>query len=92
MYDVRMTSKYSKSYKKMRRRGMDMALLDNVVDHLRHGKTLPPKYKDHALSGNYKGFRECHIKPDWLLVYAIDKNVLVLALSDTGTHADIFGM
>ena len=92
MYDVRMTSRYSKSYKKMRKRGMDMSLLDDVVDALRNGKTLSPKYKDHALSGSYKGFRECHIKPDWLLVYAIDKNILVLALADTGTHADIFGM
>lgn len=92
MYDVRMTSRYSKSYKKMRKRGMNMALLDDVVDLLRHGEKLPPKYKDHALKGKYLGFRECHILPDWLLVYAIDDNILVLALSNTGTHADIFGM
>lgn len=92
MYGIRITSKYAKSYKRMRKRGMDMSLLDDVVDCLRQGKLLAPKYKDHALSGNYKGFRECHIKPDWLLVYAIDKDVLVLVLSDTGTHADIFGL
>ena len=92
MYDVRMTSRYSKSYKKMRKRGLDMSLLDDVVESLRCGKALAPKYKDHALSGSYKGFRECHIKPDWLLVYAVDKNILVLALVNTGTHADIFGM
>ena len=74
----------------MRKRGMDMSLLDNVVDTLRQGKTLSLQYKDHALSGKFKGFRECHIKPDWLLVYAIDNDILVLVLSDTGTHADIF--
>ena len=92
MYSVRMTSKYVKSYKKMRKRGMDMSLLDEVVDSLRRGVALESRYRDHALDGNLKGFRECHVKPDWLLIYAIDKDVLVLALSDTGTHADIFGL
>ena len=76
----------------MRKRGLDMSLLDDVVDLLRCGNTLPAKYKDHALTGNYKGFRECHIKPDWLLVYAINEEILILVLSDTGTHADLFGM
>ncbi|MBQ8985289.1 type II toxin-antitoxin system YafQ family toxin [Candidatus Saccharibacteria bacterium] len=92
MYDLRMTSRYSKSYKKMRKRGLDMSLLDNVVDLLRCGEMLPAKYKDHALTGKYKGFRECHIKPDWLLIYAINEEILILVLSDTGTHADLFGM
>ena len=92
LYDVRMTAKYSKAYKRMRKRGMDMRLLDDVVDTLRHGETLAPKYRDHSLTGKYKGFREWHIKPDWLLVYGINKNVLVLTLVETGTHADIFDM
>lgn len=92
MYDIRMTSRYSKAYKHMRKRGMNMNLLNEVVDTLRRGEKLAPKHKDHALMGNYKGFRECHIKPDWLLLYSINKSTLILVLTDTGTHADIFGL
>ena len=67
-----------------------MELLDQVVDFLAKGELLPEKYKDHALSGDYVGFRECHITPDWLLVYAIKNETLVLTLSRTGTHSDLF--
>lgn len=69
MYEVRFTSTYKASYKLMKRRELDLSLLDAVVDTLRLGKRLEPRYRDHALGGNYKGFRECHIKPDWLLIY-----------------------
>lgn len=92
IYTVKFTSAYKKSYKLMKRRGLDMSLLDEVVDTLRQGKQLAEKHRDHALTGNYKGFRECHIKPDWLLVYLIENDVLTLTLVDTGSHADLFDM
>lgn len=75
MYEVRFTTAYKKSYKLMKKRGLNLSLLDEVVDTLRQGKSLAEKYRDHALSGNYKGFRECHIKPDWLLVYLIENDI-----------------
>lgn len=90
MYLVKFTTAYKKSYKLMKKRGMDLSLLDDVVDLLRQGKQLDSKYHDHALSGKFKDFRECHIKPDWLLVYLIENDVLTLTLVDTGTHSDIF--
>ncbi len=69
---------------------MDMTLLERVIDILLRGETLPAHYLDHALKGNYQGFRECHIKPDWLLIYAIDGKSLILTASRTGSHADLF--
>lgn len=90
MYTVKFTTAYKKSYKLMKKRGMDLSLLDNVVDTLRQGKQLEVKYHDHELSGKFKGFRECHIKPDWLLLYLVENDILTLTLVDTGTHADIF--
>lgn len=90
MYELRFTTAYKKSYKLMKKRGLDLSLLDNVVDALRQGIQLEEKYHDHALAGNYKGFRECHIKPDWLLIYLIEDDILTLTLVDTGTHADMF--
>ena len=76
----------------MKKRGLDLSLLNDVVDTLRQGKQLDAKYRDHGLSGNFQGFRECHIKPDWLLVYLIENDILTLTLVDTGSHADIFKM
>lgn len=92
MYTVKFTSVYKKSYKLMKKRGLDLSLLDEVVDTLRQGKILDEKYCDHALKGQFHGFRECHIKPDWLLVYLIEDQILTLTLVDTGSHADIFNM
>ena len=63
--------------------------MDEVVDTLRHGQTLPEKYHDHALKGKLKDFRECHIQPDWLLVYLIEDDIFTLTLVDTGSHADV---
>ena len=74
----------------MKKRGLDIRLLDNVIDMLRQGQTLDIKYRDHALTGNYAGYRECHIKPDWLLIYYIENDILTLTLSDTGSHSDLF--
>ena len=67
-----------------------MHLLEEVVTVLANGKTLDPQYHDHALSGNYRGFRECHIQPDWLLIYRTSENERMLLLVRTGTHADLF--
>ena len=64
----------------MKKRGLDIRLLDNVIDMLRQGQTLDIKYRDHALTGNYEGYRECHIKPDWLLIYYIENDILTLTL------------
>lgn len=90
MYQIKFTSAYKKSYKLMKKRGLDTNALDTVVDTLRQGKKLDEKYRDHALSGNFAGFRECHVKPDWLLVYLIEDDILTLTLVDTGSHSDIF--
>lgn len=90
MYQVKFTTAFKKSYKLMQKRGLNISLLDEVIDLLRQGRQLDAKYKDHPLSGKFSGFRECHIKPDWLLVYLIENDVLVLTLVDTGSHADIF--
>ena len=90
MYKVKFTTAFKKSYKLMKKRGVDLSLLDSVVDALRQGKALDPKYKDHILKGEYVGFHECHIKPDWLLIYLIEENILTLTLVDTGSQADLF--
>jgi len=90
MYQVKFTIAYKKSYKRMRKRGYDLTSLDEVVNILRQGQQLDEKYHDHGLSGNFAGFRECHIKPDWLLVYMIENDILTLTLVDTGSHSDIF--
>jgi mRNA interferase YafQ len=90
MYQVKFTSAYKKGYKLMKKRGLDISLLDDVVDKLRQGIPLEKKYRDHELKGNYAGFRECHIKPDWLLIYLIENDILTLTLVDTGTHSDLF--
>lgn len=90
MYEVKFTTAYKKSYKLMKKRGLDISLLDDVVDKLRQGIPLEEKYKDHGLSGNYEGFRECHIKPDWLLIYLIENDILTLTLVNTGSHSDLF--
>lgn len=85
------TTKFKKDYKLAIKRHLDIDLLDDIIRALARGETLPEKNKDHELSGNWVGHRECHIQPDWLLVYRIDDDILVLTLASTGTHSDIFG-
>ena len=80
-----------KDAKLMQKRGKDMAKLVTVLDLLASGVPLPPKYKDHQLTGNLHDFRECHIEPDWLLMYQIFDNELILSATATGSHADLFG-
>ena len=91
-YNVRRTNRYKRDYRRMEKRGADMQLLHDVIDLLRQGKPLPIQYRDHALKGEFIGARECHIKPNWLLMYQIEENVLVLTLMQTGTHSDLFAM
>ena len=89
-YKLKPTKKFQKDLKRIEKRGYKMDLLTEVLVILANGETLPEKYKDHALKGNYAGYRECHIDPDWLLIYKIQKDLLILALTRTGTHADLF--
>lgn len=88
-YTVALTKGFKQDMKLIERRGYDTTLLLIVVDLLAKGEPLPEEYKDHSLSGKWKGHRECHIKPDWLLVYKVLNNTLVLSLVRTGTHSDI---
>ena len=90
-YLLKSTAGFRKNYRAMEKRGLPMQLLDKTIERLAMGEPLPPKNKDHALKGKWHNFRECHIQPDWLLVYQIIKDTLVLTLSRTGTHSDIFG-
>ncbi|MGX8702197.1 type II toxin-antitoxin system YafQ family toxin [Caproiciproducens sp.] len=89
-YTVKYTTVFKKDYKLAKRRGQKIELLQEVVTLLAAGEILPEKNKDHALTGNWIGHRECHILPDWLLVYRIEDDVLVLTLTRTGTHSDLF--
>lgn len=90
-YTVKTTTQFKKDYKLAIKRGLKIDLLEQIVASLADGISLPDKNKDHALTGNWIGHRECHILPDWLLVYRIEDDVLVLTLARTGTHSDLFG-
>ena len=90
MLDIRYSTRFKKDFKVCVKRNYKMTLLQQAIDILRIPDTLPAKNKDHALSGNYSGYRECHIEPDWLLIYRQDDNELLLYR--TGTHSDLFGM
>ena len=92
MLSVKYSSKFKKDYKLLLKRKYPVQELFEVIDLLRKEIPLPEKYHDHLLSGNWQGFRECHIRPDWLLIYYIEKDELRLALSRTGTHCDLFKM
>lgn len=87
-YNVRWSSRFKKDYKMMRQ-GKDIAKLDNVIRKLSLGEPLPESMRDHALTGNWTRHRECHIAPDWLLIYQLCEDVLILELTRTGTHADL---
>ena len=89
-YQIEVTSRFKKDYKLAQKRGLDMSQLEKVVEILALGEALPEKYLDHSLIGDYKGYRECHIHPDWLLVYKIQNDILILTLARTGSHSDLF--
>lgn len=90
MLTLETTTAFRKDYKRMIKRGCKRELLERVIDTLLAELPLDAKYRDHELVGNYIGFRECHIQPDWLPVYRIDKGRLILTAARTGTHADLF--
>ena len=85
---VRQLSKFRKDYKRCLKRNSDMNKLHGTIEALMQGKTLEPRYRDHSLRGEYKDCRECHIEPDWLLIYQLTETELVLIR--TGTHTDLF--
>lgn len=91
-YEIKNTTQFKKDYKLAKRRGLDINLLKGIITKLANGEVLAPKHKDYPLSGDWVGHRECHIQPDWFLVYRYDNDVLVLTLSRTGTHSDLFGL
>ncbi len=90
MLKIRPTTKFQKDLKRIKKRGYDISLLTDVIKMLAVGKPLPQKYRDHPLIGNYDGCRECHITPDWLLIYEINGEDLYLYLTRTGSHSDLF--
>ena len=90
MYEIKMTTKFKKDYKLAMKRGYNSKLLSEVIELIASGKLLPERYKDHNLTGNWKDFRECHVTPDCLLIYKLDNELLVLTLTRTGTHSDLF--
>lgn len=90
-YTVKFTTQFKKDYKLAMKRGMKISLLDTIISELANGNPLPEKNNDHALTGNWVGHRECHVLPNWLLIYRVEGDVLVLTLSRTGTHSDLFG-
>lgn len=91
-YEIKHTTQFKKDYKLAKHRGLNLLLLKDIISKLANGEPLDAKYRDHALSGNWSGHRECHIQPDWLLIYHVENDILVLTLSRTGTHSDLLGM
>lgn len=90
MYEIVPSNQFKKDIKAAQKRGYDLDKIKKVITALANGETLEAKYRDHSLVGDYYGYRECHIQPDWLLVYQIDGERLILFLARTGTHSDLF--
>ena len=90
MLSIVLSNRFKKDLKRAKKRGLDLDLLEEVVDQLAKCVPLPEKNRDHALTGDYIGFRECHVAPDWLLVYRVEDEELELFLFRTGTHSDLF--
>jgi mRNA interferase YafQ len=90
MYKISALNSFKRDLKLLIKRGYDLSLLDEIVTKLANGEPLPEKNHDHALSGNFKGCRECHVKPDWLLIYQLADDELILYLTRTGTHSDLY--
>ena len=89
-YEIRLTSRFKKDVKLIQKQGKDLEKLFSVVEKISDGEELAPSFRDHSLSGEYSGCRECHIEPDWLLIYEVFDDVLVLVLSRTGSHSELF--
>lgn len=91
LYEIRTYKQYDRDVKRAVRRGLDIEKLLEMVWLLRQGNPLPANLHNHLLTGDYKGYWECHINPDWLLLYEKDTEIRIISLYRTGTHADIFG-
>ena len=91
-YQLILTGKFKRGLKLARKRGLDIDLLDEVVARLQNDIPLEEKHRDHELRGNFKGFRECHIQPDWLLIYLKEREILTLTLVATGSHSDLLDL
>lgn len=89
-YAIKPTTKFQKDLKRVKKWGYDISLLTEIIKKLANGEQLPEKNKDHALSGDFSECRECHITPDWLLIYEIEGENLILYLTRTGTHSNLF--
>ena len=89
-YEIKFTGQFKKDLKLARKQGKDEEKLFEIIEQLAMGEELDPRYRDHALTGNYKGCRECHIEPDWLLIYEIVNDVLLLVLNRIGSHSELF--
>ena len=89
-YTIKYTTQFKKDYKQAKRQNKNIEYLKTIVALLADGKQLPEKYHDHPLVGNWKGHRECHISPDWLLIYKIDEDILILTMARTGSHSELF--
>lgn len=89
-YQLDYSGQFLKDLKLAKRRGLNLGELSDVTDLLQEGHSLPAKYRDHNLTGRYKGYRECHINPDWLLIYKKKESIKVVALARTGSHSDLF--
>lgn len=92
MLTIRYQTAFKKDFKRIKKRGYDISLLENVITKISNGETLEEKYHDHMLNGDWKGYRECHIAPDWLLIYKIIDDELILLLTRTGTHSELLGL
>ena len=90
MYRIGYTTTFKKDFKRCKRRGLDLLVLEKVIELLRLNGNLPPEYKSHKLSGKYNGCWECHLQPDWLLVWKQNDDELIILFTNTGTHADLF--
>ena len=88
-YSIRETKSFKKGLKRMMKRGKSRQKIMEVISLLAKGETLPPQYHDHPLIGDRLGYRDCHIENDWVLIYAIKNDILILTLTDTGTHSDL---
>ena len=92
MMELRFTAKFKKDYKRIKRQGKDISKLESALEVLVRGEAVPEAMRDHSLGGTYRGHRECHIDPDWLLIYRVESDALTLTAVRTGSHADLFGM
>ena len=90
MLKINYHNSFKKDVKKIKKRGLDISKLEKVISILANEEVLPKEYCDHYLNGKYKGYKECHIEPDWLLIYKIENKILTLTLAYTGTHSDLF--